>query len=258
MDAVLAKVEGATSGVELLCVLAELQKLLVGADGLEVARADAGKLALIAGVTAWREGHDAPEWTQVTAMVFGEVLKAFDKAVGVVAVEMAAAAAAVAAAAEAAEAAAAPILAAQLAASRVRIEELEKINEDLLAELKGRDAHRAKELEANKVLADKIRELEARQEAQEAERKEEAALAAELAAEQAEEDKKAAAGAAAGGYGGQGGGYGVAANPPAGINYPPPPPLGPPLGHAGHQGVRPLPPVGPPPGHAGYQGMRGR
>ena len=251
MDAVLAKVEGANSRVELLCVLAELQKLMVGADGLEVARADAGKLALIASVTAWREANDDREWDQVTAMMFGEVLKVFDKAVGVVAVE-------VAAAAEAAEAAAAPILAAQLAASRVRIEELEKINEDLLAELEGRDAHRAKELEANKVLADKIRELEARQEAQEAERKEDAAMAAELAAEQAEEDKQAAAGAAAGGYGGQGGGYGVAANPPAGINYPPPPPVGPPLGHAGHQGVRPLPPLGPPPGHAGYQGMRGR
>ena len=180
MDAVLAKVEGAATGVELLIVLAELQKLMVEPGGLEVARADAGKLALIAGVTAWREGHDAPEWTQVTAMVFGEVLKAFDKAVGVVAVEVAAAAAAAAeaaaaaaAAAEAAEAAAAPVLAAQLAASRVRVEELEKINEDLSAELEERDAARAKELETNKELADKIRELEARQEAQEAERKEE-------------------------------------------------------------------------------------
>jgi len=223
MDAVLAKVEGANSRVELLCVLAELQKLMAGADGLEVARADAGKLALIAGVTAWREGHDAPEWTQVTAMVFGEVLKAFDKAVGVVAVEMAAAAAAVAAAAEAAEAAAAPILAAQLAASRVRIEELEKINEDLSAELEGRDAARAKELETNKELTNKNRELEERQEAQEAERKEETdelkkqvkdrdeqlrdlvkthadnmeAAAALAAAQQAEEDEKAAADAAA-------------------------------------------------------------
>ena len=39
MDAVLAKVAGANSRVELLCVLAELQKLMAGADGLEVARA---------------------------------------------------------------------------------------------------------------------------------------------------------------------------------------------------------------------------
>ena len=42
-----------------------------------------------------------------------------------------------------------------------------------------------------------------------------------------------------GGYGVQGGGYGVAANPPAGINYHPHPPAGPPPGHAGYQGVSP-------------------
>jgi hypothetical protein len=60
MDAVLAKVEGAATGVELLIVLAELQKLMVEPGGLEVARADAGKLALIAGVTAWRGRGTTP------------------------------------------------------------------------------------------------------------------------------------------------------------------------------------------------------
>ena len=47
-------------------------------------------------------------------------------------------------------AAAAPVLAAQLAASKARVEELEKINEKLSAELEERDAARTKELETTK------------------------------------------------------------------------------------------------------------
>ena len=47
-------------------------------------------------------------------------------------------------------AAAAPVLAAQLAASKARVEELEKINEVLSAELEERDPARAKELETTK------------------------------------------------------------------------------------------------------------
>ena len=65
MDAVLSKIEGATSGVELLCVLAELQKLMVGADGLEIARAGAKKLVLIAGVTGWRASSIANKIAQL-------------------------------------------------------------------------------------------------------------------------------------------------------------------------------------------------
>ena len=145
MDALLAKIEGAPTGVKLLMVLAEAQDLMVGPEGASVAlQGGAGsKMDLIAGVTAWRDAHDAPEWTQVTAMVFGEVLKAFDAAVLAVAAEAAVA-----------EAAAAPIMAAQLVGARARVEKLESMNAEL--------ANHADELvKTNTEQTDRIGELEA-------------------------------------------------------------------------------------------------
>ena len=166
MDALLAKIESAPTGVKLLMVLAEAQDVFTSETGPALARREGSKMELIACVTAWRDAHDGPEWTQVTAMVFGEVLKAFDAALLVVAAEAAAAeavaaeaAAAAAAAAEAAEAAAAPIIAAKLADATARIEEL---TQELMA-----SAATITEQ------TDRISELEAQMEAQGAERKEE-------------------------------------------------------------------------------------
>ena len=149
MDALLAKIEGAPTGVKLLMVLAEAQDLLV-TEGAAVVRARAGsKMELIAGVTAWRDGHEGTEWTQATAMVFGEVLKAFDAAVQAVAAEAAAVAAEAAAAAVAAAVADAAVVAAQLVGARVRVEELEKVNTELKEEtneLKGENGRLAEQL----------------------------------------------------------------------------------------------------------------
>jgi flagellar motor protein MotB len=159
MDALLAKIESAPTGVKLLMVLAEAQDVFTSETGPALARREGSKMELIACVTAWRDAHDGPEWTQVTAMVFGEVLKAFDAAALVAAAEAAAAeavaaeaAAAAAAAAEAAEAAAAPIIAAKLADATALIEELVKTTTEQ---------------------TDRISELEAQMEAQGAERKKE-------------------------------------------------------------------------------------
>ena len=137
MDAVLSKIEGAATGVKLLVGLAEAQDILVSPDGVVAASASAAsKTDLIACVTAWREAHADGEWSQVSAIVFGEVLKAFDAATAAAEAEAAERAAAELAAAELtaiadaavvaeAEAAAAPVQAAQLAAARARIVELE-------------------------------------------------------------------------------------------------------------------------------------
>ena len=155
MDVLLAEIEGAPTGVKLLMVLAAAQDLMVQ-EGAAVVRARPGsKMELIAGVTAWRDAHEGPEWTQATAIVFGEVLKAFDAAVQVVAADAAAAQAVAAEVARDAAAAAvmdAAVVAAQLVGARARVEELEKMNTEL---------------------SDRNRELEARMAAQEAELKEE-------------------------------------------------------------------------------------
>ena len=140
MDALLAKIEGAPTGVKLLMVLAEAQDVITSDTGPALVRgAGSKKVDMIACVTAWRDAHDGPEWTQVTAMVFGEVLKAFDAAALVVAAEVAAAeavaaeaAAAEKAAAEAAEAAAAPIIAAKLVDAKARVVDLENKNAELV------------------------------------------------------------------------------------------------------------------------------
>ena len=114
MDALLAKIEGAPTGVKLLMVLAEAQDLLV-TEGAAVVRARAGsKMELIAGVTAWKASHEETEWKPSNASVFGDVLKAFDAAVQAVAAEAAAAQAAAAEVAADAAVVAAAVVAAQL------------------------------------------------------------------------------------------------------------------------------------------------
>ena len=73
-------------------VLAEAQEILVGPDGVAAASASAGsKTDLVDCVTEWREAHADGEWSQVAAMVFGQVLKAFDAATEVAAANAAAA-----------------------------------------------------------------------------------------------------------------------------------------------------------------------
>ena len=190
MDVLLAKIEGAPTGVKLLMVLASAQDLMVHEGAAMVSARATAKMELIACVTAWRDAHEGPEWTQATAIVFGEVLKAFDAAVQAVAADAAAAqavAAEVARDAAAAAVAEAAVVAAQLVGARARVEELEKMNTELSGrnrELEARMAAqeaelkeeaRVEELEKmNTELSDRNRELEARMAAQEAELKEEA------------------------------------------------------------------------------------
>ena len=234
MDALLAKIEGAATGVKLMVTLAEAQDQLVSPEtGLALARRAGSKMELIAGVTAWRDAHDEPEWTQVNAMLFGEVLKAFDAAALVVAAEAAAAeaVAAEAAAAEkaatmAAEAAAAPIMAAQLVDATARIEALVQTNTEqtdriveLEARMKEQETKQKEEVnelkEQNGRLTEQLREQAKSHEAgmeaarqglrqQEAARQavvrrresEEADAAAAAAPQQAEKDERAGAKAA--------------------------------------------------------------
>ena len=130
MDVLHAKIEGAPTGVKLLMVLASAQDLMVHEGAAMVSARATAKMELIACVTAWRDAHEGPEWTQATAIVFGEVLKAFDAAVQAVAADAAAAqavAAEVARDAAAAAVAEAAVVAAQLVGARARVEELEKM-----------------------------------------------------------------------------------------------------------------------------------